>query len=142
MAHSSLQEYDLWSSPLEACGASFVNFVKFKDFRWCMPIELRILIGTWLLDSVPHEFSPCCVDVWRTFNNARQLPEGLIIVYTAEGRNILQITTLLDRRTDTELSILLPIEIHLTLCGASGDAQIYSRRFTPAKLPYCSIATS
>ena len=34
-------EYDLWSSPLEACGASFVNFLKIEDFRWCMPIEIK-----------------------------------------------------------------------------------------------------
>ena len=58
-----------------------------------------------------------------------------------EGREILQITTLLDRTADTVLATASHRETFDTL-RASGDAQIHIRRFTPAKLPHCSIAAS
>ena len=64
-----------------------------------------------------------------------------VLLYAAEGREILQITTLLDRTADTVL--LLATASHrntFDTLWASGDAQIHTRRLTRAKLPHCSIA--
>ena len=49
--------------------------------------------------------------------------------------------TLLDRTADAVLATASHRNTFDTL-WASGDAQIHTRRFTPAKLPHCSIAAS
>ena len=53
----------------------------------------------------------------------------------------LQHTLLLDRTADAVLATASHRNTIDTL-WASGDAQIHTRRFTPAKLPHCSIAAS
>ena len=64
----------------------------------------------------------------RIFNIAGQLPEGLI--YAAEGREILQMTRLLDRTDDTVLLIANDSDRDtFDTLWASGDAQIHTRRF-------------
>ena len=62
-------------------------------------------------------------------------------MYAAKGCEILQITILLDWTADTVLATASHRYTFDTL-WASGDAQIHTRRFTPAKLPHCSIADS
>ena len=49
--------------------------------------------------------------------------------------------TLLDRTADAVLATSSHRNIFDTL-WVPGDAQIHTRRFTPAKLPQCSIAAS